>query len=51
MVYNTRKDAQLALSRFVPALRALHSIERATVNGKIVGWCLVFHPITEGRMF
>ncbi len=45
MVFKTRKDAEISLKcTFIQSLWEKHEIVKATINGKFVGWMLVFHP-------
>ncbi len=41
MIYPTKAIALATLIEFTPAMRALHKVIPATVNGKRVGWTVV----------
>lgn len=47
MVYATKKAARLTLTEFTPAMRRLHKVCRATINGVAAGWTVVMRFTRE----
>jgi len=41
MIWQTKKEAYASLREFTPAMRKLHRVIVATVNGTPVGWTRV----------